>query len=184
MEPRARRGVNRGVDGIRHARYALPVIPRVTVSPLLSLIAFAACAAPGAAPSAPPSGEHVGEALESREVVALADLARDPSAYEGRTLLVEAGVAAVCPNAGCWMKIEDGDAAAIVRWETGCGGRYAFPADAAGRRVLVQAALLPEPLSEDARAHLEAEAGRSPEGLLPEGEVRELNASAIVLIGG
>ena len=62
------------------------------------------------------------------------------------------------------------------RWETGCGGEYAFPKAAVGRSVVVQGTFYP---SEADVVHLSAEAGDS-------GEVTEsayeLNASSILLI--
>ena len=74
-----------------------------------------------------------------------------------RVVLVEATAKAVCQNAGCWMQVEDGGRTAMVRWETGCGGKYAFPKDIAGRRVLIQGTFYPKTLTEGeeiGRAHV------------------------------
>lgn len=121
----------------------------------------------------------MGEAVEPRPIVPLATVNASPASYLDQTLLVEATVVAVCQSAGCWMQIEDQGEKAMVRWQTGCGGKYAFPKDAAGRRVVVQGRFYPVEISEDDAAHLEEEAGRE---LDIERESYEMNASAVVLL--
>jgi len=126
-----------------------------------------------------PPGVLVGEAIEARPVVPFARVDADPAAWFERTLLVEATVTAVCRKAGCWMQIEDEGRTAMVRWETGCGGKYVFPAEAVGRRVLVQGSFYPKAISEEDAEHLAAEAGGA---LEVEREGYEFNASAILLL--
>ena len=126
-----------------------------------------------------PGGTHFGEPLEPREVLSYAVVSTAPSDHFEQTLFVEATVVAVCQNAGCWMQIEDGGETAMVRWETGCGGKYAFPKDAAGRRVLIQGSFYPKTISPEDAAHLEEEAGGAIN--IPE-ETWEFNASAVVLL--
>jgi hypothetical protein len=125
-----------------------------------------------------PAGEAFGEPMEPRAALAFATVDANPSAYFDRTLLVEATVTAVCQQAGCWMQVEDAGRTAMVRWETGCGGKYAFPKDAVGRRVLVQGSFYPKTLSEEDAEHLEEEAGGE---LAIEREGYEFNASAVLL---
>jgi len=126
-----------------------------------------------------PPGVVDGEAIAPQASVEFADVNADPPAYYERTLLVEATVTAVCKNAGCWMKIEDEDATAMVRWEDGCGGKYAFPEEAVGQRVLIQGSFYPKTISEEDAQHLEAESGGEVE---IERETYEFNASAILLL--
>jgi len=118
--------------------------------------------------------------MAPQEVVRFAVVDADPPAYFDRVVLVEATVAAVCQSAGCWMKVEDEGRSAMVRWETGCGGKYAFPADLAGQRVLVQGTFYPVTLSEDDAAHLELEGGGDVE--IESGDTYEFNASAILVL--
>ena len=66
-----------------------------------------------------PPGQVVGEPMHAMEIVPLATVHANPSAYFERTLLVEATAVAVCQNAGCWMQVEDGGLKAMVRWESG-----------------------------------------------------------------
>jgi hypothetical protein len=146
-----------------------------------SLLFASACAAPLPSEGVETAvrGSVIGEPLEPGPVHRYADVARDPESWQDQTLLVEADVVAVCLKKGCWMQIEDGGSTALVRWEEGCGGRYAFPADAVGKRIRIQGSFYPKELSDEDREHLEEEAG---------GDVRipargwELNASAVVLL--
>ncbi len=127
-----------------------------------------------------PSGEIVGEALlEELQVVEFATVDADPKSYFEQTVLVEATATAVCQRAGCWMQISDDESTARVRWETGCGGKYAFPADLAGKRILIQGSFYPTTLSEEDAEHLQSEA---PEGVVIEREGYEFNASSIVIL--
>ena len=126
-----------------------------------------------------PPGVVVGEEIVPQEIVAFATVDADPTAYFERTLLVEATVTAVCENAGCWMQVEDEGRKAMVRWETGCGGKYAFPEDALGKRVVIQGSFYPKTISEEDAQHLEEEAGGD---LEIEREGYEFNASAVLLI--
>jgi len=127
----------------------------------------------------PPPGVVVGEELLEQPTVAFVDVNAEPAAYYDRTLLVEATVTAVCQSKGCWTKIEDGDASAMVRWEDGCDGRYAFPEDSVGKRVLIQGSFYPKTISEEDAQHLESESD------VPiERETYEFNASAILVLEG
>lgn len=139
---------------------------------LLLLLPFCACRA------ALPAGETVGEPLEAREIVALSVVDATPARYLEQTLLVRAEVVAVCQRKGCWMKVQDGDASAMVRWEQGCGGKYAFPSDLVGRSVVIQGSFYPQALSEEDAEHLQAEA---PPGVVIARDGYELNASAILI---
>ena len=98
-----------------------------------------------------------------------------------KTVLVEARIKAVCQKAGCWMQVEDEGRTALVRWETGCGGKYTFPKDAAGKKVLIQGSFYPKPLSEADAEHMEEEAGSK---LTLKRDGYEFNASAVMLIDG
>jgi len=126
-----------------------------------------------------PPGEKIGEPVEPREIVHYAVVEADPPAFFEKTLLVEADVLAVCQNKGCWMLIEDGGRVAMVRWFTECGGKYAFPKDLAGKRVLIQGNCYPKKLTADDVAHYSQEAGRELDIPL---DGYEINASAIVVL--
>ncbi|MAB79509.1 MAG: hypothetical protein CMJ89_09175 [Planctomycetes bacterium] len=141
-----------------------------------------ACASPGASRETFPAGEHFGEPMEMGQhgdVVNFAVVDASPSDYFERTLLVKATVTAVCVNKGCWMQVEDEGHKAMVRWETGCGGKYAFPKEAIGQRVLIQGSFYPKEISEEDAAHLEEDSGQPIE---IDREGYEFNASAILVM--
>ena len=153
---------------------------RTTFSLIALLLSLSACRATPPAPQPVlPRGEHIGEPIEPREIVTFSNVHANPSAYFEKTVLVEANATAVCQRAGCWMQIEDDGDEAMVRWESGCGGKYAFPKDLAGERVLVQGSFYPKTISEEDAAHLEEEAG---EPLEVERDGYEFNASAVLVI--
>jgi hypothetical protein len=100
-----------------------------------------------------PKGERVGEEVQPQTPVHFAVVQASPQEYFGKPILVEGTVKAVCQKMGCWMQIEDGGHLAIVRWKDGCGGKYAFAKDAAGRKVLVQGVLSPNHMEETETEH-------------------------------
>jgi hypothetical protein len=126
-----------------------------------------------------PAGDHVGLDMKPRQPVAFATVDASPSDYFDRTVLVEATATAVCATAGCWMQIEDQGKTALVRWETGCGGEYAFPKGVEGKRILVQGSFYPKTLSPEDLEHMQEEAGREVE---IEAEGYEFNASAVLVV--
>jgi hypothetical protein len=77
------------------------------------------------------------------------------------------------------MKVEDEGKVALVRWETGCGGKYAFPLDWTGKRVLIQGSFYPKKVSEADAEHMREEAGRKVD--IPR-DGYEFNASAVMLL--
>lgn len=149
---------------------------RTTLCALVLPVVLQAC---GSTTATLPAGEHIGEPVEARSIETLSTVQAEPSAFFDRTVLVEATVKAVCQSRGCWMQIEDGGQPALVRWETGCGGKYAFPKDAVGERILVQGSFYEKEISADDAAHMEEEAGRDLD--IP-AKGYELNASAVLLL--
>ncbi len=126
-----------------------------------------------------PAGERIGEAMEPGDVVQFATVDASPSDYFNRTVLVEAEIVAVCKKKGCWMQVTDEGKTSMVRWETGCGGKYKFPEQAIGKRVLIQGSFYPKELTEEDRAHMEEEAGGS---LEIRKDPYEFNASAVLIL--
>ena len=142
-------------------------------------------AAAAAVPADLPEGAvHVGQALEGKERVTLSTVRANPDRYFEKTLLVEADASAVCQAKGCWLTISDGDGEQEpiwVRWSSGCGGKYEFPKDLAGRRVLIQGSFYAKEIDEKAAEHL---AGESKDLKADEivGKTFEMNATACVIL--
>ena len=116
----------------------------------LSALLVAACASTATLPN----GVQVGEEMQPQSPVKFAVVDASPQEYVGKPVLVEGTVKTVCQKMGCWMLIEDEGHIAMVRWNDGCGGKYAFAKDAAGRRVLVQGVLSHNVMDETEVEHL------------------------------
>jgi len=91
-----------------------------------------------ASPSAPPA-VHLGEAISGPEV-ALADVAKDPNSFAGKSFTTRGTVTAVCQEMGCWMEIKDASNGAHLRMH---GHSFFVPKTASGRQARVQATLVP-----------------------------------------
>lgn len=143
-----------------------------SVLPSLAVALVAACATTPTLPE----GTTYGEEMHPQEVVSFSVVDATPSDYFDRTVLVEATVIAVCKKKGCWMQVEDQGATALVRWETGCGGKYVFPEEAVGQRVIVQGSFYPKTLTPEDAEHMQEEAGGDVELEL---EGYEFNASSV-----
>ena len=144
---------------------------------LLSSILLTACAT---GDGFMPAGEHIGEPMQERQIETLAEVHAAPDAHFEKTLLVEAKITAVCQSKGCWMQVEDaGGVTSMVRWESGCGGKYAFPKDAIGERVLIQGSFYPKEIAKADKEHIESESGG---GVVIKEKTFEMNASAVVML--
>jgi hypothetical protein len=117
--------------------------------------------------------------MEARPILHFAVVDATPEKFFKQTLLVEASVKVVCQNKGCWMQIEDNGHNAMVRWESGCGGKYAFPKDAAGKRILIQGSFYPKTISPEDVEHLKQESGGK---LSVPSETYEFNASSVRIL--
>lgn len=126
-----------------------------------------------------PAGTEIGQPMQARPIVHFAVVDAEPAKYFHQTLLVEGRVKAVCQQKGCWMQIEEGDHVAWVRWETGCGGKFAFPKDSAGKRILVQGSFYPKQISAADAEHLQQEAGGKIE---IKRDTYEFNASSVRIL--
>jgi len=125
---------------------------------LSSALALAACnvtapapPSPSAAASPPPPAAPVasapaaalvvrlGEPISAQEV-ALADVAKAPETFAGRSFTTRGTVTAVCQEMGCWMEIKDASNGAHLRMH---GHSFFVPKTASGRVARVQATLVP-----------------------------------------
>lgn len=99
--------------------------------------------APSAAPAPPATASaalHLGAPIEgSSQKVALADVAKAPDAYVGKTFATTGTVTAVCQHMGCWMELKDDSGSdAHVKM---AGHKFFVPKDASGKKARVLARL-------------------------------------------
>jgi hypothetical protein len=148
----------------------------------LSAFALAILFACQAAPTTPtlPHGQRIGQDILAQQSVRFSVVDATPKNFFDKTVLVEAKVKAVCAKAGCWMQVEDEGRTAMVRWETGCGGKYKFPMEAVGKKVLIQVSFYPKSISEADVEHLQEEAGGAKVVIPREGY--EFNASSVLIL--
>ncbi len=74
--------------------------------------------------------------------VALADVAKNPSAYDGKTFMTTGTVTAVCQSMGCWMEIKDDGGQAHIKM---AGHGFFVPKTSSGHKAKVLATLTVEP---------------------------------------
>ena len=71
--------------------------------------------------------------------VALAEVAKQPGAYVGKSFATTGTVTAVCQHKGCWMELKDDASEAHVKM---AGHAFFVPRDASGKRARVLAKLV------------------------------------------
>ncbi len=101
----------------------------------------AASTSPAAPTTAAAEGAlRLGAPIEaSAEKVALADVAKAPSSYVGKTFATTGTVTAVCQHMGCWMEIKDDASEAHIKM---AGHAFFVPKTASGRKARVLAKLV------------------------------------------
>ena len=90
-------------------------------------------------PSSPEGSLRLGAPIEaSAQKVALADVAKAPGAYAGKTFATTGTVTAVCEHMGCWMELKDDASEAHIKM---AGHAFFVPKTATGRKARVLAKL-------------------------------------------
>lgn len=97
--------------------------------------------APPAQPPKPDEGAlRLGAPIEaSAQRVALTDIAKNPSSFEGKKFATTGTVTAVCQHMGCWMEIKDDAGEAHIKM---AGHAFFVPKTASGRKAKVLATLV------------------------------------------
>jgi Domain of unknown function (DUF4920) len=109
------------------------------------LVTLSACSrenrpSPTPPPSDPrPAATALGQPIAGSPV-ALAEVAKNPGAFEGKPIVTSGTVTAVCQHMGCWMEIADAESQAHVRMH---GHSFFVPRSANGKHARVQATLVP-----------------------------------------
>jgi hypothetical protein len=96
-------------------------------------------AAPTAKATANEGSLRLGTPIEaSAQKVALADVAKSPTTYVGKTFATTGTVTAVCQHMGCWMEIKDDASEAHIKM---AGHSFFVPKTASGRKAKILAKL-------------------------------------------
>ncbi|MBO6934990.1 MAG: DUF4920 domain-containing protein [Deltaproteobacteria bacterium] len=129
-----------------------------------------------AAEGTEPAGEgptSYGDPLTDRDVVALATIVGDPSAYAGQTVKTEGEIAAVCQQMGCWMEMR-AEGVQPIRVPM-AGHSFFLPKDVSGRHATIEGEVAIRELSADEREHLESE------GALATAQTLQISATGVVI---
>ncbi len=78
--------------------------------------------------------------------VAIQDLMRDPESYLGKVIKVEGQVKAVCPKAGCWLDVTEGDHKVRIKVKD---GEIVFDQKLVGHKVLAEGTVYKFDLTKD-----------------------------------
>ena len=91
--------------------------------------------------SAQPEGVlRLGSAIDTKSsAVALAEVAKTPDSWVGKTFTTTGTVTAVCQHMGCWMEIKDDASAAHIKM---AGHAFFVPRSASGKKARVLATLV------------------------------------------
>lgn len=115
------------------------------------------------APAAAPEGKVYGAALVGEQVVTIAQVMDDPSAFEGKTVRVEGMVTDVCTKRGCWFEMAGDRPGMKMRFKVK-DGDMVFPPSAKGKRAVAEGTVSVTTMSlEDTRkfeAHMAEDAGK------------------------
>jgi len=79
--------------------------------------------------------EKYGKEITLKDKTPISVILESPEKFEGKTVLVEGTVAAVCEHRGCWIDIESENEKIKVKVEDGV---IVFPTDAKGKLALVE----------------------------------------------
>ena len=103
----------------------------------------AACDEPGAGTAAAPGADattlaapaptRLGDALGSAPLVAVAELFKDPAAWEGKRVKVTGTIPDFCHHQGTWFGVASADGKQILR--VFARPKFAAPKDSLGKRV-------------------------------------------------
>ncbi len=86
--------------------------------------------------------------------IASVDFLKDPSKYDGNTIMVEGRVADVCQKAGCWLVLAEGDKSIRIRTK---GHKFLVAKDGTGKTARIQGLVKSHKVDPEKVAHYESE---------------------------
>jgi hypothetical protein len=104
--------------------------------------------------------EVYGAQVTMKDEVKLADVLKDPKAFDGKKIKLAAQITGVCQKKGCWMNIKSGEQAAMVKFKD---YQFFVPLDVEGRYTTIEAVPQVKVVTEAMRRHYAQDAGKSKE---------------------
>lgn len=93
---------------------------------------------------------HYGEGAHAGKALTVAEVLKDPSAYDGKQIRVTGNIASVCQKKGCWMRVGAADSDIFVRFKD-----YGFfmPLDSAGKEIVFEGVFKVSEISVEQQKH-------------------------------
>ena len=148
----------------------------------ITLVASCAREQPSGPFAVPNGATLIGNAPTQVSPISLAAIQKEPAAYVGKKVLIQATAEDVCQGKGCWMTVKSDGPAIWVRWSTGCGGEFAFPKDVAGKKVVIEGTLREKEMTPEEAQHLAAESKEMNAAEIA-GKTFEIDAVSCVVLG-
>lgn len=92
--------------------------------------------------------EEYGKGVTVAEATPIAKILADPDAYVGKTVRIEGKVLDVCPMAGCWMELEEGNGKDKLKVKVD-DGVIVFPMTAKGKLAVAEGTLEAIPMTRE-----------------------------------
>jgi hypothetical protein len=100
-------------------------------------------------PAAATAGTTYGAGVKLAESTAMADILKDPAAYQGKTVRIEGMISDVCPKRGCWMELAGDVPGQKLRFKVE-DGDMVFPLEAKGQYAVAEGVVAVNELSLEA----------------------------------
>lgn len=95
------------------------------------------------------AGKSYGAGVKLAEATAMADILKDPNAFQGKTVRVEGLISDVCPKRGCWMELAGDVPGQKLRFKVE-DGDMVFPMEAKGQYAVAEGVVAVNELSLEA----------------------------------
>ncbi len=82
-------------------------------------------------------GKKLGKDLTIKEKTKIADILKDPASFEGKKVLIEGTITAVCQEKGCWIEVAGAAEGEKIKVKV-TDGDIVFPKDAKGKTAWVE----------------------------------------------
>lgn len=94
------------------------------------------------------TAKEYGKGTTLAETTSMAKILADPDAWVGKKVRIEGKVMDVCPMAGCWMELEEGDGVSKLRVQVD-DGVIVFPVTAKGKLAVVEGTIEAIPMTRE-----------------------------------
>ena len=95
------------------------------------------------------AGKSYGAGVKLAEATAMADILKDPNAFQGKTVRIEGLISDVCPKRGCWMELAGDVPGQKLRFKVE-DGDMVFPMEAKGQYAVAEGVVAVNELSLEA----------------------------------